>query len=87
MNSENPETDIEVQSEDQKSKATNPMENSYLYENFRLKESNFRSHSDLYSSLVLGLKACITTTQSSWLNCVASGIKIVCYHYLASMGD
>lgn len=30
MNDKNPETDIEVQREDQKSKATKPLESSYL---------------------------------------------------------
>ena len=58
MNNKNPETDIGVQLEDQKSKAAKPLESSYLYEIFRLKEREFLSHPTLYSSLVLGLKVC-----------------------------
>ena len=52
-NNKNPETDIGVQPEDQKSKAAKPLESSYLYEIFRLKDSEFLSYPTLYSSLVL----------------------------------
>ena len=84
---ENPETDIGVQPEDQKSKATKPLESSYLYEIFRLKDSEFFSHPALYSSLMLGLKVYTTTAWPLWLTSVASGIKGVYHHCLAPMAN
>ena len=87
MNNKNPETDIGVQPEDQKSKAAKPLESSYLYEIFRLKESEFLSHPALYSSLVLRLKVCTTTIRPLWLTSDAAGIKGVCHYCLACMTD
>ena len=58
MNNKNQETNIWVQPEDQKRKAAKPLESAYLCEIFRLEESEFLFHPTLYSSLVLGLKAC-----------------------------
>ena len=63
INNKNPETDTGDQPEDQKSKPVKPLESSYLYEVFRLKGNKFLSHPALYSSLVLGLKVCMTFTQ------------------------
>ena len=84
MNNRNPETDLGVQLEDQKSKAPKPLESSYLYKIFRLKESKFLLIPALYSSLVLVLKVCVTTSWPLWLTSVATGIKGVC-HCLAHM--
>ena len=41
----------------------------------------------LYSSLVLGLKACITTAQFLWQTSVATEIKGVCHHCLVCKTD
>ena len=76
-----------VQPKDQKSKAAKPLESSYFYEIFRLKESEFLSHPALYSSLVLRLKVCTTTAWLLWLTSVAPGITSVSYHCLACMTD
>ena len=80
------EKDIRVQDEDQKSKASKLLESSYLYEIFKLKESEFLSPPILYSSLVLGLKL-YTTIQPLWLTSVVAGIKDVCHHCLDCMVD
>ena len=60
-----------------KAKAAKPLESSYLFEIFRLKESEFLSLLVSYSSLELGLKACTTTALPLWLTSVAAGIKHV----------
>ena len=72
----NPETDIRVQAEGQKSKAANHIESSYLCEIFRLLRERVLSRPALHSSLVLGLKACTSTTQPLWITSVAAGIKV-----------
>lgn len=55
MNNKIPDTDIGVQHEDQKIKATKPLESSYLEEILRLKEDKFLSHLGIYSSLGMEL--------------------------------
>ena len=54
MINKNPEIDIGIPPEDQKSKAAKPLESSHLCEIFRLKKSEHLSHPVLCSSLVLG---------------------------------
>ena len=102
MSNKDPETDIGVQPEDQKSKSSQATRE--LFELFKLKES--QSSSTLYSSLVLGLKVCTTTAwpvwlpsvtaglkmcaptaQPLWLASVTAGIKGVCHPCLACMAD
>ena len=87
MDNKNPEADIGVQPEDQKSKSSQAIRMFYLFDNFRLKEKVFLSHPASYSSLLLGLEACTTTTQPLWLTSVALGIKGVCHHCLVCVAD
>ena len=59
----NPGTDFgQINLMIRKAKAAKPLESSYLFEIFRLEESEFLSHATLYSSLVLGFNVCITTS-------------------------
>ena len=95
MNNKNPETDIGVQPEDQKSKAAShwllPLRQSemaILPPGISEWDCVWElSPPVLYSALGLGLRVCTTTASASMATGVATGIKGVCLHCLVCKAD
>ena len=61
-------TDIGIHPEDQKSKAAKPLESSYVYEIFRLEESEFLSHRHLTFLSSAGIKGVHSNRPASMTN-------------------